>query len=396
MFNRLLPSLGDFRHLSIGMREKLLRWGLNDRDESVRKAAKHMFNFRWVDDAGGDLLEVLERLDVTSERIEGGPKYMALRGFWENRKDVLADLTFEDTFWDNLTAEGSFLARSFNDYCRTASPQEAKGLDVDERMPEVTKLASYMQKYINKLVMALKNRDDEATDLEFIVQQLLLIAMTMDYGDEIGRRKMFALLRECLGIIELSEPVTKLIVKGVRKLSSGESDFCLLILETIASIHDTIAEDEDDDDGAQSFHSAHSDPEDAIEDSITVRPGTPAPAAPSQKPKKRKLERSEEDNGDDVEMMDLDEEGGDDEAELAKTVKELTVNLKCLHIAQCMLENVIGGLKSNTHLVTMLNGLVVPAVRSHEAPVREGGLRCLGLSCLLDRVYIFLPRRSPG
>ena len=48
-------------------------------------------------------------------------------------------------------------------------------------------------------------------------------------------------------------------------------------------------------------------------------------------------------------------------------------------------KSIESGLKSNTSLVTMLNGLVVPAVRSHEAPVREGGLRCLGLSCLLDR-----------
>lgn len=37
LYSRLLPTLGDFRHLSLSMREKLLRWGLRDRDESVRK-----------------------------------------------------------------------------------------------------------------------------------------------------------------------------------------------------------------------------------------------------------------------------------------------------------------------------------------------------------------------
>src|SRR5690606_40537142 len=65
---------------------------------------------------------------------------------------------------------------------------------------------------------------------------------------------------------------------------------------------------------------------------------------------------------------------------------ELSIHLKCLFIAQCMLENVQGELMQNTHLVTMLNGLVVPAVRSHDASIREIGLRCLGLSCLLDKV----------
>lgn len=42
------------------------------------------------------------------------------------------------------------------------------------------------------------------------------------------------------------------------------------------------------------------------------------------------------------------------------------------------------------NLVTMLNNLVVPAVRSHEAPIRERGLECLGLCCLLDKVSVAL------
>jgi len=50
-----------------------------------------------------------------------------------------------------------------------------------------------------------------------------------------------------------------------------------------------------------------------------------------------------------------------------------------------MLTHVAGNLKDNADLVSMLNNLVVPAVRSHEAPVRERGLVCLGLCALLDR-----------
>jgi condensin complex subunit 3 len=68
-----------------------------------------------------------------------------------------------------------------------------------------------------------------------------------------------------------------------------------------------------------------------------------------------------------------------------KAIKEIMINMKCLHIVQCMLSNVEGTLQQNDHLVAMLNNLVVPAVRSHEAPVRERGLVCLGLCALLDR-----------
>ena len=62
------------------------------------------------------------------------------------------------------------------------------------------------------------------------------------------------------------------------------------------------------------------------------------------------------------------------------------VNMKCLHIALCMLQNVACDLEASTHLVMMVDNLVVPAVRSKEAPVRERGLLCLGLCCLLGKV----------
>ncbi|KAG0637178.1 putative nuclear condensin complex subunit 3 [Tuber brumale] len=400
VFTRLLPSLGDFRHLSIGMREKLLRWGLNDRDESVREAARRMFNHRWLEDVDGDVIEILERLDVTSDGPQGGVKELALRGFWEERKDFVEKITFGDEFWEDLTAESAFLARSYNDYCRDLPSAQREAGEIDEKMPEVTKLALHLQKYLNKLVVALESEDAEAATWEFVAEQLLMIASRMDYGDEIGRRKMFALLRESLAIPELPEGVTKLITECLAKLSMGEGDFCMLILEVIAEVHDRIADDEDEAGAAdESFHSAKSDvSDDGIEDAITVRApsvkaGTPvAKAALSA----RKRSRSRPaDGGEDTDMMDIDgaegngeeeQEGeGEDEDEEAKAVKELMINLKCLHIAQCMLENVSGSLKKNTHLVTMLNGLVVPAVRSHEAPVRERGLRCLGLSCLLDK-----------
>ncbi|KAG9535816.1 ARM repeat-containing protein, partial [Aureobasidium melanogenum] len=50
LYARLLPALGDFRHLSLTHREKLLRWGLRDRDETVRKATARLFRERWIED----------------------------------------------------------------------------------------------------------------------------------------------------------------------------------------------------------------------------------------------------------------------------------------------------------------------------------------------------------
>ena len=382
LYSRLLPALGDFRHLSLSMREKLLRWGLRDRDELVRKATARLFSERWIEDCAGGkadsneevakgtvsvsieaLHELLERIDVVNSGVENGIALEALKEFWISRPDYQDAVSFDDPFWDHLSAESVFMARSFNEFCRLEGGKyEAL---VEERMPEVTKLAFFLQRYTNSLIDVLRrieatgegSDEEDTVEQEFIVEQILHIAKSLDYSDEVGRRKMFSLLRETLGIAQLPDGITTLVIDVLRYVCSsdlaGEREFCGVVLEAIAEVHDTIASDEPMLDEADSFHSARSELSD-----VTITKET----------KSKKLL---------VENEDQDEE---------KAIKEIVVNMKCLHIAQCMLQNIDENLQDNVHLVTMLNNLVVPAVRSHEAPIRERGLLCLGLCCLLDKV----------
>lgn len=384
LYSRLLPTLGDFRHLSLSMREKLLRWGLRDRDEPVRKATHNLFRERWIDDCASSgvvdgvieseankgskhpnfeaLLELLERIDVVNSGIEGGVALDAMKGFWSGRPDYTNEVSLDENFWNTLSAESIFMVRTLNDFYRTADGNKCRTI-IEEKLPEVTKLAFYLERYIQVLLEALKrtsaqvsekNEDEEDTmEQEFIVEQLLHIAQTLDYSDEVGRRKMFALLRQSLSIPDLPEEVTKLIVETLRIIctdnEAGEREFCSVVLEAVADVHDTIITDdskiaENDD---ESFYSAKSEIS-----SKTITNGGP--------------EKTEEE----------DQE---------QAIREIMINIKCLHIVQCMLENVEGNLQQNADLVAMLNNLVVPAVRSHEAPVRERGLLCLGLCSLLDK-----------
>ncbi|KAF7923173.1 uncharacterized protein EAE98_007878 [Botrytis deweyae] len=386
LYSRLLPALGDFRHLSLSMREKLLRWGLRDRDENVRKAAGRLFRERWIEDclasaaaesAEGEateenrapnmdaLLELLERIDVVNSGVENGVALEAMKGFWEGRPDFRDAVEFDDRFWDTLSAEAVFMARSFNDFCRNDGNSKYEAL-IEEKMPEVTKLAFYLHRYTAVLVEALKRiatqeeitedvaEEEDTVEQEFIVEQLLHIARTLDYSDEVGRRKMFTLLRQHLAIPELPEEVTKLTVEVLRGICAatpaGEREFCSVVLEAVADVHDTVTDEQDFEDAEESFHSARSDVSDDEK--------------PTRGKKKPPMTEEEEQE---------------------KAVREIMVNMKCLHIVQCMLENVEGSLKDNPDLVAMLNNLVVPAVRSHEAPVRERGLLCIGLCSLLDK-----------
>ena len=385
LYSRLLPTLGDFRHLSLSMREKLLRWGLRDRDEGVRKATGKLFYDRWVEDCAGSnkdpsneggtagqrsppniaaLLELLERIDVITSGTEAGIAHEAMRSFWEGRPDYREAVVFDQEFWDTMTAESAFLIRSFNDFCRVENDGKYDRL-VDEKMPEVTALAFFLEQatsdYLQRTKAAKDNgelNEEDTVEQEFVVEQLLHIAITLDYSDEVGRRKMFSLLRELLAYPELPEEWTKLTVEALRCACgpdlTGENEFCDVVLEAIAEVHDNVSVDD-------SFASA-------------------------------KSELIDETNPTDNQSETSDEEEAprpfNKEEAKAKLLREIVINMKCLHIAQCMLQNVEGHLQRNINLVTMLNNLVVPAVRSHEAPIRERGLECLGLCCLLDKVSL--------
>ena len=39
-------------------------------------------------------------------------------------------------------------------------------------------------------------REDERLDKEFVIGEMLKLVVNLDYADEIGRRKMFSLVRE--------------------------------------------------------------------------------------------------------------------------------------------------------------------------------------------------------
>lgn len=389
LYSRLLPTLGDFRHLSLSMREKMLRWGLRDRDESVRKATGKLFYDRWVEDCAGTnkgaeggalgqrsppnfsaLLELLERIDAVNSGLETGIAHEAMHCFWEGRPDYREAIAFDEQFWESLTAESAFMLRSFNDFCRVEN--EGKYDDIaDEKLPEVTALAYYLQKYMSDLLQRKKlakdtgdANDEDSLEQEFIIEQLLHVAITLDYSDEVGRRGMFSLLREVLAVPELPEESTKLTVETLRCVCgpelAAEAEFCSVVLEAIAEVHDTITTED-------SFVSARSE----ISDDASSRHRSETPGSENEVPFNK-------------------------EEAKAKVLKEIMVNMKCLHIAQCMLQNIEGSLQQNMNLVTMLNNLVVPAVRSHEAPIRERGLECLGLCCLLDKVGILVDLFPPA
>ncbi|KAF2791705.1 condensin complex component cnd3 [Melanomma pulvis-pyrius CBS 109.77] len=388
LYGKLLPALGDFRHMSISHRDKLLRWGLRDRDETVRKATARLFRERWIEDCASSpnsteekvpgqvaapkleaIVELLERIEVIHSGEEGGIAHEAMREFWDGRPDYREFVTFDDDFWNELTPESSFLARSLNDYCQNAQDDRVQEM-LEAKMPEVTKFAYHIRTHLRHLITFIQEdatRDEpneeaaeEAAEQEFVVEQLLYMALTLDYSDEMGRRQIYQIMREAIARPELPEECTKLAVDVLRTVCGkrGESEFYGTVLEAIAEVRDTILDEEGgpelDENGEESFHSAQSE----VEESDETPPANPRG---SKKSKQEDPETAEQ-----------------------KRVAAVLVYSKCLHIVQCMLQNLECDIDASESLKTMLNTLVIPAVRDSATMIRERGLINLGLCMLLS------------
>ncbi len=107
------------------------------------------------------------------------------------------------------------MVRVFADHC-VAMKDETR---LESALPVVTALAFKIQAAYNSFLTQFQDEEEEALlrdgitgpeederrarreeermDGEFIIGEMLKLAVNLDYADEIGRRKMFQLVREC-------------------------------------------------------------------------------------------------------------------------------------------------------------------------------------------------------
>jgi condensin complex subunit 3 len=138
----------------------------------------------------------------------------ALRSVFVSRPEVFQSIDFAPEYWTSLTPEKALLARVFADHCRETKDDEA----LEQCLPVVTAHALFIQDYYNRLLETLERLDAEGVDesvadrleeqvvqLAFVIKELLKMAVELDYADEMGRRKMWTLIRAYL-LSEVSRP----------------------------------------------------------------------------------------------------------------------------------------------------------------------------------------------
>jgi len=108
----------------------------------------------------------------------------------------------------DLTPEKAFLARVFVEYCISTKDDRR----LESALPVVTSLAFRIQGTYNELLEDIQaeeadtllggvdeeeraKKEEARMDKEFVIAEMCKLAVNLDYADEIGRRKMFQLVR---------------------------------------------------------------------------------------------------------------------------------------------------------------------------------------------------------
>ena len=367
VYSRVLKLMGKrcFTDLNPRILDQLMEWGLEDREENVRKACQRLMSNHWVGLFNGDLIELLEHLDVVNSKSA----VTMINSLFSLKPEILSQIKLTEEIWNKLTVEFVFLFRCFFIYSSENNLIE----DIDGSFPEASRLANYLDIYISKRFLEEEKTSlspIDKTHLEFIIEQLLITAHRYDYSDEIGRRSMLTVIRNMLNITELPDSLIKSGHEVLKCLSINEKDFISMTIEIINDIRDDDIEsqeqeeneerakqtnersqpsinnddDDDDDDAVGSFHSAV---ENLVNGNEEINEEVLGSIQPEREARPQAI-------------------------------------LLCLTRACRMLELVTENVSGNILITSLIDTLITPAVRNSESTIRELGVKCLGLCCLLD------------
>ncbi|KAG9120574.1 hypothetical protein FRC07_003879 [Ceratobasidium sp. 392] len=348
--------------LTVAQREEIVSNGLGDREPTVRGAAAQMIG-TWVDAKDGDLIEFLKSFDLLKSKVAED----ALLSVFVTRVDVFGNVEFKEDYWNNLTPERAFLARVYIEHCTGMKYNDR----LDANLPVVTHVAFRIQAEYNRLLQlsiqleerqAREEEDDKdddksevqleeaVVDTELVVGELLGLAVNLDYGDEIGRRKMFGLMRDILSQEALPEKLVNKALDVLAKLSENERDLIRVVVEIVTELRDiSVEEPEPAAEGTQA-----DDRTTQWGDEERTQAGPSKPNEPEQ----------------------LSEE---------ELEHKLAVDLRCVTLCVGMLERVNSTLQENSALHGLVPQLIIPSIRGKDPQLRERGLICLGLCCLIDK-----------
>ncbi|KAF4618520.1 hypothetical protein D9613_009993 [Agrocybe pediades] len=366
------------RQLSIAQREQIVKDGLGDREPAVRVAAGKLVaswldlilgesekapSLGWDGDDGGVMKGLVHFLGLFDVVGPGEAVAVdAVLSIFTTRPDVTDVFAFPDTYWKELTPESTVLARVFVEHC-VSSKNEAR-IETSS-LPVVTAFAFHIQEAYNNLLSVLEeietskmlraSAEEENEDLEeelakreVILSELLRTTLKLDYGDEIGRRKVFSVVKDMLAHPQLPPGLIDRCLDVLKEIMPSERDLIRVIVEIVVELR------EGDEDAENADDAAIDDNQSDVSQSTS---------------RKEKASRKKD-------RQDLSPE---------ERIKADITDIRCLMLCIAMLERVNGTFEDNSTLEGILGDLIIPSVKRKEIAMREKALVSLGLCCLIAK-----------
>ncbi|XP_006463505.1 hypothetical protein AGABI2DRAFT_73577 [Agaricus bisporus var. bisporus H97] len=352
------------RALTISQREQIVKDGLGDRDESVRRTAWILIG-TWIDviNVSEGVLSLLTLFDLGQDTVAVD----ALLKVFAWRPDIFNNIVFGDDYWKKLDPERAFLARVFVDHCLAIKDENR----LEAVLPTVSNLAKTISQSWNTLSEAIQNfkddklvrdfdeaelqdREDDLCAKQEVLAELLKMAVNLDYSDESGRRVMFPLIRELSE--SLSEALVGHCLDVLRKLTQDEKDLIRIVVEIISDLRDPFLDEPEEPPQMflTEFRTLKNDPDASLAETPNVTP-TPKPRPPPR------------------EKTD------------AEKWQALQVDCRCLVLSIAMLERVNTTFEENSTLEGLMRDLIVPSIHIKDAHIREKAFISLGLCCSIAR-----------
>eukprot|EP01080_Neovahlkampfia_damariscottae_P012834 gene12834-7184_t len=206
-FETLLSKVA-MKKLTISQRVKLLKEGLNDRNEKVKESCIKLSQ-TWLNQMEMDILKFLDCLDI-EYNVEECELVLDCLFEVEKFKNVSVEI-------QNLNPSSVFFWRRKCDFLKKKNEEDL----LDENLLSITKFCELLIYYQTENIQ------------EFVVKELLKLSKHLDFGDEIGRRNIHKLLNEMLIAFTLPELYVKEIVQSLVIIVNSKDELTSTIIGAI-------------------------------------------------------------------------------------------------------------------------------------------------------------------
>jgi len=247
----------DFGQLSIDQREEILKFGLGDRESTIKEACVNLILNYWSASVDYNIIKFLSHLDVVNN-LEIAELF--LKAVLKAKPDFFGndELFKMEVFLQNLTKETALLMRvalesKKNDNGSGNSNNEGDSLIAtgagatatitnnnitqEDCLPELCTIASLIKKNYEDWLICDGN-EELKEEYEFIIKQLLSCTALADFGDEVGRRSMINVVLELICNFQLGESLFKSLCDLLVVMTCNPKEFLQVIGDVLLDVRD--------------------------------------------------------------------------------------------------------------------------------------------------------------